>query len=80
MIETLLSLGALAGLLLGGFGIWALFTGYGNRLKAGLMVGAGVVVLINVWLYATPLPTVPGSAPASPDQVPPVLAGTSGPP
>ncbi|QYE34256.1 MULTISPECIES: hypothetical protein [Sphingosinicellaceae] len=56
MIETLLSLGALAGLLLAGFGIWALVTGYGNRLKAGLMVGAGVVVLINVWLYSLPPP------------------------
>jgi hypothetical protein len=57
VIETLLSLGALAGLLLVGFGVWALATGYGDRLKAGLMVGAGVVVLINVWLYATPLPS-----------------------
>lgn len=57
MIETLLSLGALAGLLLVGFGVWALATSYGDRLKAGLMVGAGVVVLINVWLYATPLPS-----------------------
>nr|WP_295660139.1 hypothetical protein [Polymorphobacter sp.] len=56
MIETLLSLGALAGLLLAGFGIWALVTGYGDRLKAGLMVGTGVVVLINVWLYSLPPP------------------------
>lgn len=56
MMATLLSLGALAGLLLGGFGMWALATGYGDRLKAGLMIGAGVVVLINVWLYALPPP------------------------
>ena len=56
MTATLLSLGALAGLLLGGFGIWALATGYGDRLKAGLMMGSGVVVLINVWLYALPMP------------------------
>ena len=56
MIATLLSLGVLAGLLLGGFGVWALATGYGDRLKAGLMVGAGVVVLINVWLYSLPAP------------------------
>jgi len=54
MMPALLSLGVLAGLLLGGFGIWALVTGYGDRLKAGLMVGAGVVVLINVWLYSLP--------------------------
>jgi len=56
MMPALLSLGVLAGLLLGGFGIWALVTGYGDRLKAGLMVGAGVVVLINVWLYSLPPP------------------------
>ena len=56
MIATLLSLGVVAGLLLAGFGGWALATGYGDRLKAGLMIGAGVVVLINVWLYALPAP------------------------
>lgn len=54
MIATLLSLGVLAGLLLAGFGAWALATGYGDRLKAGLMIGAGVVVVINVWLYSLP--------------------------
>ena len=56
MMPALLSLGVLAGLLLGGFGLWALVTGYGDRLKAGLMVGAGVVVLINAWLYSLPPP------------------------
>lgn len=56
-MPALLSLGALAGLLLGGFGIWALATGYGDRVKAGLMVGAGIVVLINVWLYSLPPPS-----------------------
>ncbi len=56
MMPVLLSLGVLAGLLLGGFGIWALAAGYGDRLKAGLMVGAGVVVLLNVWLYSLPPP------------------------
>ena len=56
MMATLLALGVLAGLILGGFGIWALATGSGDRLKAGLMVGAGVVVLINVWLYSLPAP------------------------
>lgn len=56
MMPALLSLGVLAGMLLGGFGVWALATGYGDRVKAGLMVGAGMVVLINVWLYALPAP------------------------
>ena len=56
MIAVLLSLGVLAGLVLIGVGGRALATGKGDRLKAGLMVGAGVVVLINVWLYALPMP------------------------
>ena len=56
MSATLLSLGVIAGLLLGGFGVRALATGYGDWLKAALMLGAGVVVLTNVWLYALPMP------------------------
>ena len=56
MIAVLLSLGVLAGLVLIGVGGRALATGQGDRLKAGLMVGAGVVILINVWLYALPMP------------------------
>ena len=56
MIAVLLSLGVLAGLVLIGVGGRALATGQSDRLKAGLMVGAGVVTLINVWLYALPMP------------------------
>jgi hypothetical protein len=54
VITTLLSLGVLAGLVLIGFGVRGLIVRDIDRLKAGLMVGAGVAVLINVWLYALP--------------------------
>ncbi len=56
MIAAMLSLGVLAALVLIGVGGRALLTGQGDRLKAGLMIGAGVVVLINVWLYSLPGP------------------------
>lgn len=56
MIATLLSLGVVAGLVLIGFGFRGLIRRDIERVKAGLMVGAGVVVLINVWLYALPPP------------------------
>lgn len=56
VIATLLSLGVIAALVLIGVGGWALATRRGDRLKASLMVGAGLVVLVNVWLYAMPLP------------------------
>lgn len=54
-MPVLLSLGVLAALVLIGAGGRALATGQGDRLKAGLMVAAGVVVLVNVWLYALPV-------------------------
>lgn len=56
MMAGLLSMGVLAGLALIGVGSWALARRRGDRLKAGLMVGAGIVVLINVWLYSMPVP------------------------
>ena len=68
MTETLLSLGVLAGLILIGFGIRGLVKRDIDRLKAGLMVGAGVVVLINVWLYS--LPPLPATAASPPVTAP----------
>ncbi len=56
MMATLLGLGVLAAFALIGFGVRGLIVGDIDRLKAGLMVGAGVAVLVNVWLYALPLP------------------------
>ncbi len=55
-VALLLSLAVLAALALIGAGARALWTGRGDRVKAGLMIAAGVVVLVNVWLYALPAP------------------------
>ena len=55
-MPVLLSAAVLAALALIGVGGHALVTGRGDRLKAGLMVGAGLVVLVNVWLAAIPPP------------------------
>lgn len=83
MIDTLLGLGALAAFVLIGFGVRGLIARDIDRLKAGLMVGAGIVVLINVWLYSLPRPrpsTAPALVPASPRPARPASAGTSGSP
>ena len=37
-------------------GIWLLRQPGGNRLKAGLMVVAGLVILFNAWINSLPLP------------------------
>lgn len=40
-------------------GIWLLRQPGGNRLKATLMVLAGIVILFNAWLNTLPLPPAP---------------------
>lgn len=40
-------------------GIWLLRQPGGNRLKATLMVVAGIVILFNAWLNTLPLPAPP---------------------
>jgi hypothetical protein len=40
-------------------GIWLLRQSGGNRLKAALMVLAGIVILFNAWLNTLPLPPTP---------------------
>nr|WP_310523732.1 hypothetical protein [Polymorphobacter sp.] len=37
-------------------GIWLLRQPGGNRVKAGLMIVAGVVILFNAWVNTLPLP------------------------
>ncbi|MBV8971024.1 MAG: hypothetical protein JO290_01900 [Sphingomonadaceae bacterium] len=55
-MTLLLSLAVLAALALIGVGLRALATGRGDRVRAGLMVAAGVIVLINVVLITAPVP------------------------
>ncbi len=37
-------------------GLWLLRAPGGNRVKAGLMIGAGLVTIFNVWVNTLPLP------------------------
>jgi hypothetical protein len=62
MIETsdaLLALAMLAAFALILAGLWLLRAPGGNRLKAGLMVAAGLVTIFNVWINTLPLPAHP---------------------
>lgn len=56
MMPALLSAAVLAALALILVGVIAVARRRGDRLKAWLMIGAGMVLLVNVWLYAMPLP------------------------
>ncbi len=53
---TLAMLAAFA-LILGG--LWLIRAPGGNRLKAGLMIMAGLVTVFNVWVNTLPLPPAP---------------------
>jgi len=62
MLETsdvMLSFAMLAAFVLIAGGLWLLRAPGGNRLKAGLMVAAGVVTIFNVWINTLPLPPAP---------------------
>ncbi len=48
-------------------GIWLLRQPGGNRLKAGLMIAAGIVIVFNAWINSLPVPPPPtGAAVATP--------------
>lgn len=48
-------LAALVALVLIAVGAWALAARKGPPLKPALMIGAGVVTLVNIWLLTAPL-------------------------
>lgn len=56
LVPALLSLGVVASALLIGFGGYALVKGIGDRKRGVLMIVAGLVTIMNIWLWAT-LPT-----------------------
>jgi hypothetical protein len=56
LIPVLLSLGVIASLLLIGFGGYALVKRVGDVKRSVLMIIAGLVTIVNIWLWAT-LPT-----------------------
>lgn len=55
MIPALLSLGVIAAALLIGFGGYAAVRNR-DRKRGLLMIAAGLVTLVNIWLWAAPAP------------------------
>jgi hypothetical protein len=59
MLDTsnaMLTLAMLAAFALILAGLWLFRAPGGNRVKAGLMVAAGLVTIFNVWINTLPLP------------------------
>ena len=54
--QMLFGLSAVAAAALGLGGIWLLRQPGGNRIKAALMVLAGLVILFNGWINSLPMP------------------------
>ena len=53
LLPTLLSLGVIASALLIGFGGYALVKRVGDTKRSLLMIVAGLVTIVNIWLWAT---------------------------
>ncbi len=56
MTEALLSIAVLAAFALIARGVWLLWRRRGKPLNAWLMIGAGAVLLVNVWVGSMPVP------------------------
>ncbi|MFZ4109396.1 MAG: hypothetical protein ACOYKQ_02865 [Polymorphobacter sp.] len=54
--SILFGLSAAAAFALMAMGIWLLRQSGGNKVKAGLMVLAGLVILFNAWINTLPVP------------------------
>ncbi len=54
--SILFGLSAAAAFALMAMGIWLLRQSGGNKVKAGLMVVAGIVILFNAWINTLPVP------------------------
>ena len=54
--SILFGLSAAAAFALMAMGIWLLRQSGGNKIKAGLMVLAGLVILFNAWINTLPVP------------------------
>jgi hypothetical protein len=72
--DAMLTLAMLAAFALILGGLWLLRAAGGSRVKAGLMIGAGLVTIFNVWINTLPPPPLqppPPSQPPPPQQPPP---------
>ena len=56
MMQAALTAAMFAAFALIGTGVWMLAKRVGTRLKAGLMIAAGVVTIFNVWVNTLPAP------------------------
>lgn len=59
MMQAALTTAMFAAFALIGTGVWMLVKRVGTRLKAGLMIAAGVVTIFNVWINSLPPPPAP---------------------
>lgn len=59
MMQAALTAAMFAAFALIGTGVWMLVKRVGTRLKAGLMIAAGVVTIFNVWINSLPPPPAP---------------------
>ena len=55
MMQAALTAAMVAALALMGTGGWMLVRGVGTKLRAGLMIAAGVVTIFNVWVATVPV-------------------------
>ncbi|QXQ05227.1 hypothetical protein KX816_13215 [Sphingosinicellaceae bacterium] len=55
MTDILVAVAMFAAFALIGTGLWMLAKGVGTRVKAGLMIAAGVVTIFNVWVNTVPM-------------------------
>ena len=59
MMQSALTAAMLAAFALIGTGVWMLIKRVGTKLKAGLMIAAGVVTIFNIWVNSLPVPPAP---------------------
>ncbi len=64
--DAMLTLAMLAAFALILGGLWLFRAPGGNRVKAGLMIGAGLVTIFNVWISRLPAPAPPAPVEVAP--------------
>ena len=59
MMQAAITAAMFAAFALIGTGAWMLAKRVGTKLKAGLMIAAGVMTIFNVWVNSLPVPPAP---------------------
>ncbi|PZN93875.1 MAG: hypothetical protein DCF31_11285 [Alphaproteobacteria bacterium] len=60
--QIILGLSVAAALALIITGIWLVRQPGGNRIKAALMIVAGIVIVFNAWINSLPVPVIPSGS------------------